>query len=103
MAGPAPRPASADNPPGRFFGMLLMVSGGLIAGLSGLCTAAVTLTMLVQLAVSHSGLTGFLNLVGLALVFGGVPFAFGAVLFILGRNLYRASKPPTPNVAKTFE
>lgn len=110
MAGPQP---SASPPPAyparRFFGLLLMTAGGLIAGLSGLCSAAVLVTVLVPLAVSGGGggaggaLAGFFGLLGMILVFGGVPFAIGAGLFLLGRNLARAKEPAPPSVAKTFE
>ena len=106
MAAPGPASVATSYSVRRFFAMLLMATGGLIAGLSGLCSAAVLVTVLVPLAVGGAGgggLGGFINLVGMILVFGGIPFAIGAGLFVLGRNLLRPRTPASPVVAKTFE
>lgn len=65
-----------------FFGFLLMAVGGLIALTAGACSVMVLASM--GTAGSWDGLPGLLMSV---LVFGGVPFAAGAGLVIIGRYI----------------
>jgi len=68
----------------EFFGGLLMAVGGLIAVLSGMCSLAMFASGLRR---GLSGLADSLSSLPLILLFGGVPFALGAGLFMLGRRL----------------
>jgi hypothetical protein len=89
-----PQPG-AGNPGGMFFGMLLMAIGGLITLLCGLCSAGFLWLMMSE---SRNGgdIAGSLVTVG---IIGGVPIIVGVTLFLVGRGLYRSSKPkPDPNV-----
>ncbi len=84
----------AGNPSGRFLGGLLMAIGGLMAGLCGLCSVAVLAMMGSSPGDSGAVAMGLL----MVAVVGGGPLAVGAVIFIVGRNLHRSSKPrPDPN------
>lgn len=71
----------------RFFGGLLMAVGGLIAVTSGLCSVAITAYTLTNRngapGMWHALLTEDLPLLC------GIPFAVGAVLFLLGRAVRR--------------
>jgi hypothetical protein len=83
MAEPVP----PDAPLRRFFGWILLLVGGLIATLCGLCTAVFFVT----------GLFGDRSYVVLSLVIGGLPTALGFGLFVAGRSLLRPPpKPPGP-------
>jgi uncharacterized protein YjeT (DUF2065 family) len=74
MSETSPEP----NRVARFFGYVLIVIGGGLCVLSGLCT----------LAFAGWSVTQFdLGSIGAELMFGGPPFAIGAVLFWLGRKL----------------
>ncbi|MBX7249948.1 MAG: hypothetical protein K1X35_13000 [Caulobacteraceae bacterium] len=75
----------------RFFGGLLMVAGGLIAGLAGVCTLVFGGGSAMDLANGHGyGLGGDLGgLLALVGIFGGVPIAVGLLLFFLGRWVRR--------------
>ena len=77
-------------PTGSLAGRLLMVFGGLIATLSGLCTGGVAIIFLPE--EPTSGLTS--SLFGMMMIFGGLPFLVGAILFIAGRNMVRAAREP---------
>lgn len=66
----------------QFFGWLLMGVGGLIAVTSGACSVFVFITTLSD--TSYIG--GNLMMI---LLFGGIPFAVGAVVFVFGRFLAR--------------
>ncbi len=68
----------------RFFGALMMAVGGLIAVLSSLCSFAV---LAVQGA--NGSAANWLSALATVAVFGGIPFAIGAVLVFVGRGLYR--------------
>jgi hypothetical protein len=65
----------------KFFGGLLIAIGVLIAGVSGLCSAAMLST--------PSGPEVKIDLAMVA-VFGGVPFVFGLMVLFTGVVLYRA-------------
>lgn len=71
------------------FGGLLLAIGGLIALLSGLCSAYFGLTLLGSGGGNASDLTGML---GLVLLVGGIPFAIGFGLFAWGRSLIRSAR-----------
>ena len=88
----------------EYLGGALMAVGGLMAGLSGLCTAYFAIRYhpfgltrdAYAMGVMFSGLVGMLLL-------GGLPFLLGLMIFRVGRRLSRASRPTPPDVAKTFE
>lgn len=67
------------------FGGILLAIGLLIAGASGLCS----LTIL-GMGLSESG--GLVTLLPMVAVVGGIPFAFGLMLFFGGRALLRQAK-----------
>lgn len=69
----------------RLLGGLLMGLGILIAGASGLCSAAF-------LVLSLSDSSGAGEMVGLVLVIGGVPFMVGIGLTFAGRHLLRQAR-----------
>ncbi|KQV57419.1 MULTISPECIES: hypothetical protein [unclassified Caulobacter] len=73
----------------KMFGALLMVVGGLMIGLCGLCSAV----FLISMAGSDPGGVGGMGIV--ALIFGGIPIAAGVGLFIAGRKLWRGSQSPS--------
>ena len=74
----------------RFFGAALMAIGGLIAILSGLCTAWGGLQFLTgDMAGGNFGQT-----LGLVAVFGGIPIAVGVGLYFLGRWIGRKAERP---------
>ena len=80
-----------------FFGGALMAVGALIAALSGLCTGVVIIGSVI--AAFQNGRSDSSGLAGLALIFGGAPFAVGLLLFFIGRGIYRsgnrqAAQPP---------
>lgn len=81
-------------------GGIMLGCGILIAGLSGLCTIVVVGTSL-----ADSGAGEFASMIPAALVFGGIPAAFGVGIFFLGRHLMRTAKkddgPDDPSV--TFQ
>ncbi|MBO9497814.1 MAG: hypothetical protein J7496_02095 [Novosphingobium sp.] len=72
-----------------FLGGMMLATGILIAGLSGLCTGVVLIGGLVG-----GGGEEFASIAPLALVFGGVPFAIGLGLFFGGRSLLRGAQSP---------
>jgi len=76
MSDTSPSP----NRVARFFGYVLLVVGGGILLLSGLCTLGFAGWSMTQLDFSS---------IGAELMFGGPPIAIGAVLFWLGRKLLR--------------
>lgn len=65
------------------FGGLLLAAGILVGGASGLCTIAMFVLSLGD---------GNMDVMPLALIFGGVPFLVGAALFLLGRMLIRSAR-----------
>jgi hypothetical protein len=84
----------AGSASGRFVGVMLMTVGGLIATLSGLCSAGVLAMMIASPGDASMFVLGLL-LVG---VVGGIPTAVGVVLVFIGRSVYRSNKPrPDPN------
>jgi hypothetical protein len=58
-----------------------MVVGGLIAVLSGLCSLGVSAAVLMQ---RPPGLLDVVNLIVTVGFFGGIPFALGVGLFLIG-------------------
>lgn len=70
------------------FGGLLLAIGGLIALLSGLCSAYFVLMMLGG-GGNAEAVGGMLFLV---LFVGGIPFAIGLGLFFWGRSLIRSAR-----------
>jgi len=89
--------APEGNPAQRFFGALFMAVGGLIAGLCGLCSAAV---LLIGFASGDTpGET--MSALPIVVVIGGIPIGGGLAIFFVGRAMYRAGKPkPDP---RTFD
>jgi hypothetical protein len=84
----------AGSASGRFVGGLIMAFGGLIATLSGLCSAAF-LAMMISSPGDPSMFAFGVFVVG---IIGGVPFAVGVALFFIGRSVYRSNKSrPDPN------
>ncbi|HYD28965.1 hypothetical protein [Brevundimonas sp.] len=73
----------------RFFGLLMMAAGGLIALTTGACTLYVVLAGLMANGSGGYGTTG--EWVVMALVIGGLPCLIGVGLFLGGRKL---SRPP---------
>lgn len=69
-----------------FFGWLLMAVGGLIALTAGACS----LLFVASMFGNRPGFDGLIEMIPLILIFGGVPFAVGTGLVIVGR---RISKP----------
>jgi hypothetical protein len=97
MSQTPPAAAPEGNPAQRFFGALFMAVGGLIAGLSGLCSAGV---LLIGFA-SGSDFAETMSVLPIVLFVGGIPIAVGLALFFLGRWMYRQGKPkPDP---RTFD
>ena len=95
-APPPPSTSAAGNAGGRFFGVLLMAIGVLIAGLSGLCSLAF-FAMMMSGPGNNAGV--FFGGVVMVLIIGGLPFGVGVVLIIVGRSVYRSAKPRAdPNV-----
>jgi hypothetical protein len=82
---------------GKFFGGLLIVGGVLVALLCGLCTVLVIATS-VDMPKDPQGYGGG-GMIGIALLLGGVPTAFGCLMIWGGVVLVRAKpKPPAPPV-----
>jgi hypothetical protein len=87
-----------DPPPPRFqpsaaqrlFGAVLMAIGGMIALLCGLCSFGVLGAAFMSPSPGE-GLLFSLVLVG---IFGGIPFAVGLGVFLIGRGVYRDHSKP---------
>jgi hypothetical protein len=82
----------------KFFGVMLIALGGLMAGLCGLCTLVVAGVSL-SLPQDQQGYGGG-GMIPVALIIGGVPTVFGAVMIWAGIAVLRAANraPPTPPV-----
>lgn len=86
-----------DRTVAKLFGAMLMAVGVLIAGLAGLCSAA----MIVMMIGQPSGAASALPLV---VGFGGVPIVIGVGIFMGGRTLWRGPRTAPPKTdPKTFE
>ncbi|MFI4936088.1 MAG: hypothetical protein ACHP7N_15855 [Caulobacterales bacterium] len=85
----------------RFWGGMLIAVGGLIGGLCGLCTFGFV----------GFGVWGLFNrapetlaMIPTALIIGGIPTAFGAILVWLGRGVLRRHRKGADSAAaKAFE
>jgi hypothetical protein len=88
---------------GQFFGALLLVGGVLVALLCGLCTLVVIGVSLT--APSDPQGYGGGGMVPIALLIGGLPTAFGALMIFGGVQLIRAGRkaPTAPIKPETFE
>ena len=97
MSVEQPRPTGDDRTVARLFGALLMVVGGLIAVLSGLCSLG-----LVVMMVAHPGpgAAEVVSAMGVVAIFGGIPLAVGGGVFLVGRSLWRGPKAADP---RTFD
>lgn len=73
----------------KLIGGVLLAVGLLVAGASGLCSIAV----LVSGLADQSGADDFISFLPAIGVFGGIPFAGGVGLFLLGRALVRDDTP----------
>lgn len=83
------------NPTGRFFGGLLMVVGGLMATLAGLCTVMFVGSVVLEMGQGNQTIFGeTASFLMLSAVVGGVPIILGVALFFLGRFLWRKSSAP---------
>lgn len=83
------------NPTGRFFGGLLMVVGGLMATLAGLCTVMFVGSVVLEMGRGNQTIFGeSASFLMLSAVVGGVPIILGVALFFLGRFLWRKSSAP---------
>jgi hypothetical protein len=89
-----PSPASDDRAVPRLFGAMLMVVGGLIIALCGLCSLGVVGMVLVDVFRSPAASGDVVTMVPMVAIFGGVPIAVGFGVFFLGRGLYRGPKAP---------
>ncbi|MGA0599499.1 hypothetical protein ACO2Q3_02195 [Caulobacter sp. KR2-114] len=99
---PASPPSSPDgNGAGRFFGVLMIVAGVLIAALSGLCTVVFGLVVAGEAGRGAGGQLA--GMVVVMAIFGGIPFAFGVAAILIGRFLYRSSRRPPPPAPSTFD
>jgi hypothetical protein len=88
MSDPGPSGSSAVA---LFFGWMLIVVGGLIGGLCGLCTL-----VFIGAGVFSSATTGAdasLDVI-LALVIGGLPTAIGAGIVFAGITVVRGTRAP---------
>jgi len=70
----------------RLLGGLLLALGIVIAAISGLCSAV----MIVGSVTSGSGAD--LSLLPVVLIVGGIPFALGVALLLVGRLLLRRAR-----------
>ena len=77
------------DPVVKLFGAMLMAVGGLIAILSGLCSLGFLGVLITNAFHSPAGAGSALAMSPLVLLFGGVPFAVGAAVFIVGRKLFK--------------
>jgi len=82
-------PRSEATPAQRLLGVALMVIGGLIAGLCGLCTVAVAPYLL-----APGPGPDFVQSVLIVLVSGALPTAIGMLLFLIGRKLQNPAAAP---------
>jgi hypothetical protein len=79
----------------KFFGVMLIALGALLAGLCGLCTLVVAGGSLSMPADQQGYGAG--GMVGIALLLGGVPTVFGLLMIFAGVMLLRAGRqPPAP-------
>jgi hypothetical protein len=86
-------PPREGRPVQAFIGGALMVVGGLLGGLSGLCTVVFMVGSLFE----GGGLKDWISFTALALAVGFLPIVIGLGLFIAGRYLYRGAQPaPRP-------
>jgi hypothetical protein len=97
MSVEQPKPAAGDRVVAKLFGVLLMVVGGLIVVLSGLCSLGV-LVMMGTSPGSNGG--ALISGIAMVAVFGVVPLAVGAGVFLVGLFLWRGPRQADP---KTFE
>lgn len=82
-----PTTPGLPSPTRRFFGGLLMVVGGLIAALCGLCGSVFVLAGLWTALTSHARDGTEISVMGFFM--GGIPTAVGVGLFVAGRSLRR--------------
>jgi hypothetical protein len=83
---------------GQFFGGLLIICGVLMAVLCGLCTLAVIGVSLATPATHEAQNYGGGVMIPVALLFGGLPAAFGGLMVWAGVQVFRGAgkAPPTP-------
>lgn len=85
-----------SNPTGRFFGGLLMVVGGLMAALAGLCTIVFVGAVVLEMGRGNQTIFGeTASFLMLSAVVGGVPIILGVGLFFLGRFMWRKASAPS--------
>ncbi len=77
----------------QLIGSILLAVGILIAGTSGLCSAAFLVSFVVS-AMNASG-PGQFGVLSLVLIFGAPPFLIGFGLFKLGQSLIREADRET--------
>jgi hypothetical protein len=100
MSEPHPDPVQ------KFFGGALMAVGGLIALLSGTCTALFVVGSIASMAANPSNLslmmTGVFSGALVVAIVGGLPTVMGILLFRFGRRLYRPVPPARDYDPKVF-
>jgi hypothetical protein len=74
------------------FGGILLAIGILIAGASGLCTIVFVGSMIVDATHGPGGTGAVGNLLGVATIVGGIPFAIGLGLIFAGLSLIRGER-----------
>jgi hypothetical protein len=85
--------ASGGSAVALFFGWMLIVVGGLIGGLCGLCTVVFIGAGMVSTATTGSDAS--IDIV-LALLVGGLPTALGAGIVFAGVTIIRGARAPRP-------
>jgi hypothetical protein len=78
-----------DRAVAKFFGLMLMAVGGLIAALCGLCSLTFLAGAVISMVRSPGSMVMVLPMIA---VFGGVPGAIGLGLFFWGRNLWQGRR-----------
>lgn len=76
----------------RFLAGVLMTVGGIVALLSGLCSVVFAGGMVFEGGAGRGSLGETLSLGLMVLIVGGVPFAVGFGLFVMGRNGWRSTR-----------
>jgi hypothetical protein len=88
----------------KLIGGILLAVGALIAAGSGLCTLAVVGSSLASPNEwTGGGAGGMFGGFMIVLLFGGIPFAIGVGLFLLGRRMVRAAEPAKESPADMAE
>ena len=82
----------SPSPVKVFFGWCLMAVGGLIALTCGLCTLGFMAAGAVS-AIKGGGAFAGVQAIAVSLMFGGLPTAIGAGIFVVGWKMTRNREP----------